>query len=121
MPASEELPCGNCEICKAHVAPVFGEDGSEYVPAYYFCPNCMNRYPQALRKALVDPFFYAAGIKELGVVEFETARIKGDWVTLIPHDGDVGFRQQNLPYPFPRNIDVPLANILWVADAPDGS
>jgi len=106
-----------CQICDALVQP--GNGDFAYAPYYHFCYECTNKYPPALRKALIDSFFYAACIQGLGIVEFETVHINGDWITFIPHNREMGF--ENLPYPFPRSLDVPLANILWIADAPNGS
>ena len=86
------------------------------------CSRCKKKYPYALLKAVCAPFTYAASIQGLGVVEFESARICGDWVMLFPgnHDG-IEAEFKGLIYPFPRGIEVLLTNILWVADAPRGS
>jgi len=112
-----------CVGC-ASIAPE--EEDSDGVP--YECFICRDKYPPALLKAVTDPFDYAAGIEGIGVLEFESATLHGDWVTLDPGDRDRGFHGHEwretvskTPFPCPRGIDVRLSSIIWVADAPNGS
>ena len=100
--------------------PVCDDGNTEAYPPN--CSRCWERYPYALLKAVCDPFSYAASIQGLGIVEFESARIRGDWVVLFPgYNGGAEAEFEGLHYPFPRGIGVPLASILWIADAPRGS
>lgn len=102
-----------CSICSPGVTP----DGAG------FCDKCLDKYPSALLKAFADPFDYAAQIKNGPYIRFETVLIRGNWITFSPAGTGQGFARFLPPtYPScPRGIDVRLSDILWVADAPDGS
>jgi hypothetical protein len=80
-------------------------------------------YPPALVKSCDDPFDYALGLRNGSVVRFERATPIGrHWVHLDgvteyhPHD-----QAQALDYNFERGLDVRVADICWIADAPQGS
>jgi len=81
-------------------------------------------WPQALIKATQHSFQYAAGVRELGVVRFREAEVAGvGWVRLLPEEQS-GFTQEELPgfsEPCPRGVQVRVADIIWVVDAPMGS
>jgi hypothetical protein len=77
-------------------------------------------WPLFLRKALRDPFDYAACVRGLGIVRFEDVEEAGKgWVRLR----GIRWKDQSdrLPFPFDRGVEVRLSNIVWVADAPEGS
>lgn len=76
-------------------------------------------WPPALIKAASDSFDYAAFVETLGIVRFEYVIpcTSPDWVTLVLLPGE----NAKLPFSFARGIDVRLADIRWVADAPQGS
>jgi len=98
------------------------------------CPGCRQKYPPALLKACWDDFWYACGLRNGAVISFSSAQICGDWVHLsnsgncLPIRDGVGCWHRDeephvlgLPFPCPRGVDVRLADIVWVADAPRGS
>lgn len=79
-------------------------------------------YPPSLAKACVDdPWQYALKLRTGDIIEFSGANpINAEWVCLgiepSPYEP-----KGNLPYPAPRGIDVRVADIVWVMDAPYGS
>ncbi|GEM_PF-6476477 len=75
-------------------------------------------WPDALIKACHDPFEYELQLRTGTVVRFVEARpINRDWVHI-----EVGDRDQKCELSrFERGIDVRLSDIVYVADAPDGS
>jgi len=87
-----------------------------------------GKIPPALAKAFVDPFSYALGLRDGRVILFMEADLLegGKWVHLIGH-GDNGnntngvVEMSGVDYPFDRGLDVRLSDIMWVADAPNGS
>jgi hypothetical protein len=76
----------------------------------------------ALAKACSDPFDYALKLRTGEVIRFVEARIiSPGWINLdvVPaHRDRAG---NNLPYPAGRGVDVRIADIVWVMDAPEGS
>lgn len=65
-------------------------------------------YPPALAKACSDPFFYQLKLRTGDVIDFECAEpINSEWVHIDDYH--------------PRGMDVRLADIVYVIDAPDGS
>lgn len=93
-------------------------------------------YPPSLVKACCDPFDYALGLRDGRVIEFYTAFAHGDWVTLVGQeewhtwtDAEGNRKSQatgdtpvaGLPYACPRGVDIRVADIVWCADAPNGS
>lgn len=79
------------------------------------CDACSKRYPPSLIKACVDPLDYALKLRTGEVIRFEVAAINGggEWVTLTNCSG--------LEHECPRGVDVRISDIVWCADAPDGS
>lgn len=87
--------------------------------------------PDALSKAMGDPFVYALGLRNGQVIAFESARLSNDglWVHLTPYDGyglqvhsdGSCYPMTGVTMPFERGLDVRLSEIIWVADAPWGS
>jgi hypothetical protein len=99
---------------------VCGKTIAEERPA---CRECSLEYPDALIKACFDPFTYVLQIRSGQIIAFESASINGDWVHLT-RPGHTSFdfaRPYDLKFPCPRGIDVRLSEIVWVADAPNGS
>ncbi len=88
------------------------------------CPDCRLKYPSSLLKAVGDPFDYALGLKDGTVIQFHTASINGDWVTLegiTNQQGDSPFLEAYYGHRFYRGIQIRFDQIIWCADAPDGS
>ncbi len=98
-----------------------------YDAPWQVCNACDQRYPPSLIKAASDPFDYACRLVTGEVIRFDHATIHGDYVTLecgsffdAFADNDTP-KAQRLPYPCPRGVDVRVADIVWCADAPQGS
>jgi hypothetical protein len=117
------------EVAKCPGCGCLFERPKEYPPeswGYYVCPTCRVRYPESLLKACIDPFDYACGLRTGEVIVFQTAHLRGEYVTLTiyPTESEP-FRphaiHRRLPYPCPRGVDVRVADIVWCADAPWGS
>lgn len=90
--------------------------------------------PYALRKATEDPFDYALGLRTGQTIHFHEARIRGRWVFIdycrqdtfddrgFAKDDLTGFpRSVTCNRPFSRGVYIRLSDIVWVADAPNGS
>ena len=107
---SPENRCWGCGVAER-------EEGTEFG-----CVNCNKRYPQSLLKACGDQFDYACKLTTGEIISFGNATIRGEYCTLNVnpashmHDGP-----SNLPHPFPRGIEVKISEIVWCADAPNGS
>lgn len=100
-----------------HACPVCGATllGADWGNA---CAECSERYPPSLIKACSDqPFDYAMLLRTGQVIRFEGAEIHGAYATLTL-DCET---QARLPFPFPRGLDVRISDIVWCADAPNGS
>lgn len=83
-----------------------------------FCRACARTYPPALIKASNDPFDYACRLRTGEIICFRSATIQGNFVTLeINQDNQGG----PLPFSFDRGIEVQVSDIVWCADAPNGS
>jgi hypothetical protein len=96
----------------------------------WLCFACRHRYPPSLLKAVSDPFDYALRLRTGEVIQFQSAELNGDYVTLTLHGGlgdhadtynPHGQDGPRLEYPCPRGVDVRLSEIVWCADAPEGS
>ncbi len=75
----------------------------------------------ALVKACFDTFDYALKLRTGQVIRFGSARIiNTEWVhiDLEGLDQKPGF---SLEFPADRGVDVRIADIVWVMDAPEGS
>lgn len=87
-----------------------------------WCAACYQRYPMELIKAVVEPFDYALGLRDGRELRFSQAIIRGEWVHL---DIETNLAEQQaqatLGHPLERGISVRLSEIVWIADAPDGS
>lgn len=86
--------------------------------------------PPALVKALGDPFVYALGLRDGRVLRFAEARLSPDrkWLEIIGfggierEGGDGGsIEMSGVQYHFPRGLYVRVSDIMWAADAPEGS
>jgi hypothetical protein len=90
-----------------------------------------QRYGPALVKASCDHSDYAMGLTSGEVLTFNDCYLHGSWVTLQTEDGWGAPAERNggartprdvlAGFPCPRGVNIPLRNIAWVADAPDGS
>jgi len=80
--------------------------------------------PAALAKAIEDEFDYALGLRNGVVIRFGHAKISEDgaWVHLdTPTYTSGSWVMSGVEMPFERGLDVRLADVVWVADAPYGS
>lgn len=77
------------------------------------------RSPPSLLKATQDYFDYALKLTTGEVIRFAQAKIHGDYVTLEPLFGEPFKFHRD--YHCPRGVDVRLDQIVWCADAPEGS
>lgn len=109
--------CARCgEPLRTSVLTIYGGDW----PDWPVCEFCRRHCPQSLLKACIDPFSYALRLRTGDVIEFESATIHGDFVTL-KNDAPETALSGGLPFPCPRGVDVRLDDIVWCADAPHGS
>ena len=110
---NDGLRAGRCPVC--------GGNLPEETPYADGCDACTEKYPAALLKAHRDSFDYALRLRTGEVVRFESAHINGEWahLTLLPDDMQLAI--DGLPYLMERGVDVRIADIVWVADAPEGS
>lgn len=99
-----------CVACNSPISPR---------AARVACENCLQRYPPSLLKAMVDPFDYILCTRRSGTIRFESASAHGDWVHLTLGGWREGMMV--LSHPFPRGLDIRLDEIVWCADAPNGS
>lgn len=79
--------------------------------------------PPALTKACIDPFDYALRLRTGELIYFESASpMDGPWVHIagVTHVADVS-GQRDGGCDFERGLDIRIADIVWVADAPNGS
>lgn len=80
--------------------------------------------PPALCKALDDqPWEYAMGLRDGRVLYFQGAELLkgGKWVHLPGPDEKYTLEVSGVTHSFDRGLDVRISDIMWVADAPDGS
>ena len=76
---------------------------------------------EALTKACFDPFDYALKLRTGEVIRFHEARvINAEWIHIkvMPEDQTV---EKRIPYIAERGMDIRIADIVWVMDAPMGS
>jgi hypothetical protein len=90
------------------------------------CGDCRPLFPPSLLKATVDPFDYALRLRTGEEIRFNTAEIHGDYVTIggMIEDGERPLDAEEnpkLPHRFNRGLEVRVQDIVWCADAPDGS
>lgn len=91
------------------------------------CGECRPLFPLSLLKATADPFDYALRLRTGEEIRFSTAEIHGDYVTIggmVEKDGERPLdAEQNpkLQHRFYRGLDIRVQDIVWCADAPDGS
>lgn len=77
----------------------------------------------ALAKACIDcSFDYAVRLRTGDVIRFVGAEIiNSEWIHLDLGDWLDQPKSNGLAYPARRGIDVRIADIVWVMDAPEGS
>ena len=76
------------------------------------------KYPPYLGKACGDSFFYAMKLRTGEIIEFSEAEaISASWVR-IKH---IEEHTRPAGYLLDRGMDVRVADIVWIADAPNGS
>jgi hypothetical protein len=118
-----------CDICGVNIV---GTGIDENEPPPFACQVCKSKYPPALLKATCDPFLYALGLRDGTVVDFESAEIYGEWVTIHGENDESGRSGMSdesgessgsrwKGRDCPRGVDIRLSEIVWVADAPNGS
>jgi len=78
---------------------------------------------KALAKACVDnPFDYALKLRTGEVIRFCGATIiDAAWIHLEVYSMAAQPHRFRIPFPAKRGIDVRIADIVWVMDAPGGS
>jgi len=115
--AEDESTATRCAAC--------GKVGEWTYETAYACPDCARKYPRSLLKAVSDPFDYALKLRTGEIIRFTQASISGDYATLygdsLSYERPLDNEDNNLPYPFPRGLDVRVSDIVWCADAPAGS
>jgi len=121
-----------CDICGVNIVGTV-IDENESPP--FACQVCKSKYPPALLKANADQFSYVLGLRDGTVVDFESAEIHGEWITIIGVNDTSGLpgmsRESDDSGLDPdtswkgryclRGVDIRLSEIVWVADAPNGS
>lgn len=86
------------------------DDSTKDQPAY-------KSYPTVLQKACEDSFDYVLKLRTGEIFRFAFAQvINREWV-LIQNFWD----NNPTDYPLPRGLEVRVADIVWIADAPMGS
>jgi hypothetical protein len=114
--------CRRCGVMFDHVED---RDISPFDDAGYqwICPSCAPLYPHSLLKASFDPFDYALRLRTGEVIYFQECSFRGDWVCLTVHKCpyQAAHDMSTLRHPFERGLDVRLSDIVWCADAPEGS
>ena len=133
-----------CGICGAMTEALpdymphdaISEDGAEEAwaameaGAAHVCQPCALTVPPSLLKAAIDnPFDYALGLRSGHVLRFKGCQFHGAWVTIMWNDDLTGERVDGVSsgpvlgthYTFDRGVDVRLDDIVWCADAPQGS
>ena len=108
----------SCAHCDDGALPVIENDDGFPMTV---CTPCARRLPDALLKAAVDPFDYAMQLRTGDVIRFEHVEIRGAWVHL---QGVKEWDHAAVEYPvytFERGLDIRIADIVWVCDAPCGS
>jgi len=83
-----------------------------------------GEFPPALAKALTDhPWEYALGLRDGRVIHFSGAELLqgGKWIHLPGPDDKYRCDLSGVDFTFERGIDVRISDIVWVADAPNGS
>jgi hypothetical protein len=102
-----------CEICEQQLSVALG--------GRTICDACGKRLGSHLIKGCVDPFDYALGTKSGLIVRWtgEIAIIEGEWLN-IP-EGKLEILGLGAPWPLPRGLQIRISEIVWVADAPQGS
>lgn len=96
-------------------------DGTGIEWGDWWCDECKRRYPESLLKAVGDYFEYALQLRSGQVIYFSQATIKGEWVELCI---DAWSQEANARNGMPlleRGVDVRMSDIVWCADAPNGS
>ena len=97
----------HCHMC--------GQPLVERVPYPEACPACERIYPPSLVKACADSFDYALRLRNGDVFHFGEAKVYGEFVHLD------SIKELVDGHSMDRGIDVRLSEIMWCADAPDGS
>jgi len=79
-------------------------------------------YPRPLAKACFDSFFYALRLSSGQTVTFAEAKpINREWVEIVGSEKDKEFIHMDGIFTFPRGVVIRVSEIVWVADAPNGS
>lgn len=116
LPADEALPYPCLACGRLMMPPPKAQKDREY------CRKCIQTYPASLLKASVDkPFDYALKLRTGEVWWFSGAEIEGDYVHLTLADCPSGDHENLAPFLFDRGVDVRARDIVWCADAPNGS
>jgi hypothetical protein len=91
-------------------------------PGEYQSKLIQSGYPPSLAKATVDnPFDYVCQLRTGELIRFDGAEPHGAFVRLRGGRGAENDGVTGLKHGCPRGVDVRLSEIVWCADAPDGS
>lgn len=97
------------------LGPVSPNEAEQWEPCEDF------RLPPSLCKAVDDCFQYALKLKTGEIIQFESATVHGDWVSLHGDGASDSKLKQHFPFPIARQVDVRIEDILWCIDAPFNS
>src|ERR1019366_8850551 len=78
------------------------------------CTSCYLTVPKSLVKASIDEFDYALNTRDCLYVRFTSACIAGQFALLT-------VTSASSSHTFPRGLEIRISDIVWCADAPDGS
>jgi hypothetical protein len=115
LPTPTDPERNSCVVC--------ADKAAIDVCLYPVCTVCARKYPPFLIKANCDPFDYALRLRTGECIRFVECKIFGDWVLLeqIEMSASVNTSPAGLPYPCPRGVWARVDDIVWMADAPEGS
>ncbi len=104
-----------CLMCRARVKPCEPRTVDD-IPSPELCERCLLSLPPSLVKATHDPFDYALALRDGTEILFSEALIMGQFVRLT-----LLHAERLFDHIMERGVDVRISDIMWCADAPDGS
>ena len=108
----------DCSCCGKEIPTIVPDNDKKL--CFCVCEDCQAKMPNALITACQDkPWQYALGLKDGTVIEFEGASVQGDWIHL--ERNDYHDHKTVYGYPMERGMEVRLSEIVWCANAPNGS
>jgi hypothetical protein len=113
-----------CPMCGKKVWYWWNWAGTQHGMSSDLCKRCRLKVPGSLVKALNDQFDYALMLSTGEVIRFTEARIEGEWVEIMGWGitgGEKPLAGNPFGFPFPRGLEINIKDIVWCADAPEGS